>query len=719
MAVIGKIRGLGWKLAFIIGIVLFLFLISSELQNVNGLFNGSKTTLANINGTSISPQDFDKKINENEANFLLNKRDGNQNISEEERQQIREQTWNELKTSTIMDKVYQENGLLVTTEEKLELTQGKFAHPVMKQNFPDPATGGVNSMAVKQFVTSLDKPQEGFEPGQKRKIWTNLEKYIVDDRHNTKYTGLLSKTIYAPKWAGEMLYNDYTTTSDLSVVQLLYGSIPDKDVKIEDQDLKEYLTAHSKKYETKEESRRIKFVTFAVTPSTFDSLEVSKYMSEKFAELKTTDNDTVFINLYSESQYNGQWQRKSEMSGANIDSIFSLSVGGYAGPYYDGMAMKVAKVTNRKMLSDSVQYQQVFFSIKTQEEANAKIVIFDSLFKQLDTLGGDMTAIANAFSEDPANTQQISATEGMKLGGFKGWTTKSMVSPQLAYFLFDNNEGRYMKVQDDKGIYILKVVRDNPTVPAIKVSYLTKSIIPSKETEDGILSTVSKFANDNHDANKFELATKKISPLNTREFTLAENDYQIPGVGISRQLIRWVYEAKKFDVSTPFRVDDKYVVAMVRQIVPKGVPSVDQIKVELTSAVLKEKKAALLSKKVTAAAAKSIDLLASKLGVQVVQIPGVNFANPYVGNLSRNGEPAVVGAAAGLVKGKLSSPIVGNEGVYVLVVNDVKPVPVKDASQYKIYGSGVGQQIASRIVSGIAKAIVEKANITDNRSTFY
>ena len=516
-----------------------------------------------------------------------------------------------------------------------------------------------------------------------------------------------------------MLYNDYTTTSDLSVIQLLYGSIPDKDVKIEDQDLKEYLTAHSKKYETKEESRRIKFVTFAVTPSTFDSLEVSKYMSEKFAELKTTDNDTVFINLYSESQYNGQWQRKSEMSGANIDSIFSLPVGGYAGPYYDGMAMKVAKVTNRKMLSDSVQYQQVFFSIKTQEEANAKIVIFDSLFKQLDTLGGDMTAIANAFSEDPANTQQISATEGMKLGGFKGWTTKSMVSPQLAYFLFDNNEGRYMKVQDDKGIYILKVVRDNPTVPAIKVSYLTKSIIPSKETEDGILSTVSKFANDNHDANKFELATKKISPLNTREFTLAENDYQIPGVGISRQLIRWVYEAKKFDVSTPFRVDDKYVVAMVRQIVPKGVPSVDQIKVELTSAVLKEKKAALLSKKVTAAAAKSIDLLASKLGVQVVQIPGVNFANPYVGNLSRNGEPAVVGAAAGLVKGKLSSPIVGNEGVYVLVVNDVKPVPVKDASQYKIYGSGVGQQIASRIVSGIAKAIVEKANITDNRSTFY
>lgn len=719
MAVIGKIRGLGWKLAFIIGIVLFLFLISSELQNVNGLFNGSKTTLANINGTSISPQDFDKKINENEANFLLNKRDGNQNISEEERQQIREQTWNELKTSTIMDKVYQENGILVTTEEKLELTQGKFAHPVMKQNFPDPATGGVNSMAVKQFVTSLDKPQEGFEPGQKRKIWTNLEKYIVDDRHNTKYTGLLSKTIYAPKWAGEMLYNDYTTTSDLSVIQLLYGSIPDKDVKIEDKDLKEYLTAHSKKYETKEESRRIKFVTFAVTPSTFDSLEVSKYMSEKFAELKTTDNDTVFINLYSESQYNGQWQRKSEMSGANIDSIFSLPVGGYAGPYYDGMAMKVAKVTNRKMLSDSVQYQQVFFSIKTQEEANAKIVIFDSLFKQLDTLGGDMTAIANAFSEDPANTQQISATEGMKLGGFKGWTTKSMVSPQLAYFLFDNNEGRYMKVQDDKGIYILKVVRDNPTVPAIKVSYLTKSIIPSKETEDGILSTVSKFANDNHDANKFELATKKISPLNTREFTLAENDYQIPGVGISRQLIRWVYEAKKFDVSTPFRVDDKYVVAMVRQIVPKGVPSVDQIKVELTSAVLKEKKAALLSKKVTAAAAKSIDLLASKLGVQVVQIPGVNFANPYVGNLSRNGEPAVVGAAAGLVKGKLSSPIVGNEGVYVLVVNDVKPVPVKDASQYKIYGSGVGQQIASRIVSGIAKAIVEKANITDNRSTFY
>lgn len=69
MAIIGKIRGLGWVLAFIIGAVLFLFLISSELQSANNLFRG-KTNLATIEGTSITPQDFDKKVNENEANFF-------------------------------------------------------------------------------------------------------------------------------------------------------------------------------------------------------------------------------------------------------------------------------------------------------------------------------------------------------------------------------------------------------------------------------------------------------------------------------------------------------------------------------------------------------------------------------------------------------------------------------------------------------------------------
>ena len=274
MAIIGKIRGLGWVLAFIIGAVLFLFLISSELQSANSLFRGKKTNLATIEGTSITPQDFDKKVNENEANFLLNQRDKSKNISEEERLQIREQTWNDLKTNTVMEKVFEENGIIVTTDEKLELTEGRFAHPIMKQNFPDPNTGGVNVMQVKQFVTSLDKPQEGFEPGQKRKIWTNLEKYIVDDRHTTKYTTLLSKTIYSPKWAGEMYYNDYTTTSDVKLIQLPYGSVPDKDVKIEEKDLKDYLAAHPKKFENQAESRRIQFITFPVIPSSFEKTPV-------------------------------------------------------------------------------------------------------------------------------------------------------------------------------------------------------------------------------------------------------------------------------------------------------------------------------------------------------------------------------------------------------------------------------------------------------------
>lgn len=718
MAIIGKIRGLGWVLAFIIGAVLFLFLISSELQSANNLFRGKKTNLATIEGTSITPQDFDKKVNENEANFLLNQRDKSKNISEEERLQIREQTWNDLKTNTVMEKVYEDNGIIVTVDEKLELTAGRFAHPVMKQNFPDPATGGVNAMAVKQFVTSLDKPQEGFEPGQKRKIWTNLEKYIVDDRHSTKYTSLLAKTIYSPKWTGEMYYNDYTTTSDVKLIQLPYGSVPDKDVKIEEKDLKDYLSEHPKKFENQAESRRIQFITFPVIPSSYDSAEVATYIADKFNELKTTENDTVFLNLYSENEYDGMWKRKSEMTGSNADSIFNLPVGSYAGPYYDGMAIKVAKVTNRKMLSDSVQYQQIFFSLKSQEEANAKIIIFDSLFKQLDTLGADMALLANAYSDDPDNMQKISETQAMKLGGLKGWTTKAMVSPQIAYALFDNNTGRYMKVQDEKGIYILKVVRDNPTIPAIKVSYLTKSIIPSKTTEDGILAAVAKFANDNHDASKFEASSKKMSGINSREFSLAENDYQIPGLGISRQLVRWVYEAKRYDVSAPIRVEDKYVVAMVKQIIPKGVPSVDQIKEELKLEVMKEKKADILIKKIKAANATNIDVLASKLGVAVTPIPGVNFANPYIGNSNR-GEPAVVGAVAGLAQGKISSPIKGNDGVFVVVVESKKPVPPIDGNQYKVYGNGVGKQIATRVATGINKAIVEKADITDNRSTFY
>ena len=48
---------------------------------------------------------------------------------------------------------------------------------------------------------------------------------------------------------------------------------------------------------------------------------------------------------------------------------------------------------------------------------------------------------------------------------------------------------------------------------------------------------------------------------------------EIPGLGFNRQLVKWIYDAKVGDVSEPFTVDDKYVVAVLTEINEEGTMS--------------------------------------------------------------------------------------------------------------------------------------------------
>ena len=696
---------------------MFLFLIMSEWESGVTIFRGNKNTLGSIDGTSLDRMAFEDKVKTNEDNMQMNKEDQS-SLTEQERQSVREQTWKELLSKTVMDKIYAKNGIQVTTEEQIELLRGDmFPDPMIKQNFTDPNTGQYSGQNVVNFVNSLSQKDGGPEVAKRRVQWDNFKKYIIDNRSTTKYTALITKGMNSPKWMSEMVYNEFTTNVEGKVLQVPYTSIPDASVKIEDADLKAYLNAHQKKYESKTESRKIKFAMFPVLPSKYDSIAVQDWMASKLTDLKTTDNDTTFFNVNSELPYSLDWTRKSELSGAYADSIMSMPVGGIVGPYYDGMSFRIAKVTNKKVLSDSIKYSQIMLTIKSEAEVQSKVKLFDSLFKVLDTLGGDFAALANAYSEDPANSIQVGPNQMMKLGGAKDWATKQTVPANLAYFLLDNDNGRYMRAQEGSNIYILKVTQTKPNTPAVKVSYLTKSIIPSKETEDAILGNVSKFSSDNQKFTAFEASLKKMGPASTREFSVGKNDHNVPGLGMARSMVKWVYESKVGDVSQPFRVDNQYVVVLLDKIKPEGLPNINDIKEELKVEVLKEKKAEMITKKITDAKATTIEALAPKLNASYIPVTGVTLAQPQVGTFGF--EPAVAGAMLGQAKGKMSAPIVGMQGVYVCITDKVNTTPAKTQAEKDGAGTYFLQQSTRSLGQGLSQSIIDNAKLVDNRAEFY
>lgn len=716
MAIIGDIRSRGkWVMLIMVGLGIFLFLIMSEWSSGASIMRGNKSKVAVINGTSVENTDFETQVQQDIDNYQLSRGDRYQ-ASEEERQQIRDQAWKNLTEKIVLGDVYEKNGLQITADEMVVLVRDpQFVDPQVRQAFTDPSTGIFNEAAVANFIQTLDQDQPGTTPGTKRRQWTLFEKSLKENRYRSKYNNLIAKSFYSPKWLNEMLHQEFNKNMETRAVALNYYSIPDSSVKVTEQDLKEYLNSHAKLFEQKNETRQIRYVTFPVNASHYDSLDADKWMSDKIDELKTTENDTMFFSLYSETPFDLKVYKKSEYPSIYADSVFTLPKGATFGPYYEGKQMKLAKVIDKKMLSDSLQVRHILISgqnLKTQAEADVKRALFDSLFRQLDTLGGNFNALANAYSEDPANNDPFT---GLKKGGEQGWVKPGDKPKEYSDAIFLYDEGRIHKVFADNNLYLIQVTRTVPTIPAVRVAFLTKSVIASKTTEDEILGNVTKFTTDNRSKEKFNATADKLPAFRSRQAALGKNDYNVTGIGSGRQVVRWVFEGKKGDVSQPFRVGDQYIVALISDVREKGLPTVEQAKQELEFFVKKEKKAEMLKKKITDAKAANIDALATKLNVPVMGMGPVSFANP---NLNGVGfEPAVAGKAFTMAAGKMSDPIVGNNAVYVIQIDKINAAPpLKD---YSVYAKMMAQRVYQKVANGLSSAIIDKADIEDNRSNFY
>jgi peptidyl-prolyl cis-trans isomerase D len=185
------------------------------------------------------------------------------------------------------------------------------------------------------------------------------------------------------------------------------------------------------------------------------------------------------------------------------------------------------------------------------------------------------------------------------------------------------------------------------------------------------------------------------------------------GLTNARELVRWAYNAKKGDVSSIVTVDKKHAIAYLESIRVKGLPDLDAVKEDVKLAYTKEKKFELLSKKITDAKAATIDDLAAKFGKAVLQADKASILNP---GLATGYEPAVVAAGVYAAQGKLSAPVLGNGGVYVVQkIGGVDPPKATDLTMYK----GQLQQQLSRKSNRAVEALKKLANIDDSRSEFF
>lgn len=711
MAIIGTIRKRSGLVVFLIGAAIVGFLVMDATNSQFSVLKGRKDSVAKVDGEKITYAEYNQKYEDNVKNMEAQMR--GMAIGDDQRNYLRNQTWNEMVNDIIFKRVYDKLGIGVTPEEMNDLaTSPEYASPQMKQQFSNPQTHQFDPSEVRLFLSRLDQDPEGVEPGTIRRQWLAFEAQMKKMQFQQKYNNLISKGLFVPDWLAQQTYDDQNRSIDLKFVQLPYSEVNDADVKVTDADLQKYIDDHAAKYRQEDETRKLVYVTFDINPSAADSMKTYQDMLQKkqeFAEQKTTSDDSTYVKIYSETPFDDAYYDKDKISSPVKDSLFTEPVRSVIGPYLDGGSYKLAKICDRKMISDSVHVREIVLSFAnytgSQDAFNARFKQVDSIYQQLDSLHGDFAAFAMAFSDDGASKMK---------GGDIGWVkqgAKDKAYNDLIFFHAQKGKIYKVPVQSENAIHLVQVVDERPSKMGVEVAYLSEEIVPSSETMKNIYSEATNFASDNQAEAKFMEASRKLNAKTVE--ALKQEDFSVMGLGSARDLVKWAFKAKKGEVSPVFTVEKKLVVAMLDAIRPKGLQQLDAVRDQVKPEVVKEKKFEILAKKITDAHANSIDELAGKLGKTAMEANNVTFANP---NMNGMFEPDVVAVALGTPVGKMSGPVKGTSGAFVVQTVSVREPSV--TTNYSAIAQQLEQQLQSK--SRYASEVQKKlAKIDDTRSDFF
>lgn len=705
MSVIQRIRDkyAAWIIA-LIALSLIAFILMDAKGGIGRAANSGGSTLGKVNGEKIDKVEFEKKISMMQANY------GQQAPP---REQLMGQVWQQSIDDIVMNQEYEKLGLQYTPKELNDELFGANPPQWLSSQFKDKVTGAYDANAAKQAFAQIKKDKERAEGINDAYITPTISQGL-----KAKYMALISNSSYVPKWMAERSLAEQSTVAKISYVSVPYSSITDTTLKVSDAEVKEYINKHQPDFKQDEASRSISYVSFNANPSGDDTAKVMAQIMNLKNDFTNAQKAEVFIGrVGSEVAFFDGYTLGSKMQVPNADSIKNLANGQTFGPYLDGKNFVIAKMIDRRTIPDSAKVRHIL--VKTGDKG--QITLPDSIAKiRIDSIaaaaqsGADFNALVQKSSDDEGskNTKGEYTFASSQFGG---------ISKEFAEVAFYGNVGDKKVVKVENGTYsgyhyIEVLAQQNPGI-GYKVAYLAKPIDASQETINNANSLAAQFAAESRTKELFEENAKKQSLQVGNIAEVKENDTQVLGLGDNRSFVRWVYESKAGDVSEPFEVNDKYIVAVTTAISEKGLMSVAKARPSAEPLIMNEKKALQIINTKFKGTITDINQAATAAGTMVMTADSISFSQGFIPNLGN--EPKITGVAFNkAMQGKVSEPIAGNAGVYIVKAEGVRAVPNTTMDAVALRQQMENQQ---KQMGGYRsmEALKKSADIKDNRFAFY
>lgn len=715
MAVLGKIRSKGAILVGAISLALIAFLAGDAARSCEGMKGESHQQIGKILGENISVQEYQKLFDEYQSAIKFTmQRD---NLSEQELNQVKDQVWQQLVSSRVLEADAKKVGLTVT-EKEIENVLSEGTNPVLTQTpFVNQQTGRFDVNALKQFFDSYNKAKAAKSPelDQMQAVydyWLFVEKNLRTQLLGQKYQALLASCVLSNKAEATMAFKDNNEESQIQLASLAYSSVKDADVKISDDDLKAKYDELKPAFRQSVETRDIKFVDYQIKASAADRKVVAKEMNDFQHQLATaTDPSGVISKSGSEISYLGlPVSSKAYQQYPDIASkIDSLSVG-TTGVFENSQdnTLNVIRVFSKAQLPDSVQFRQISVGAATPDEARAKA---DSIQKAL-AGGADFESLAKRYGQ----TGEKAWFTGQQ---YEMAPTMSVDNRTFVNALLNGEVNATQNLALTQGNVILQVLDKKAFTTKTTAAIIKKPIDFSKDTRSNAYNKFSEFVAKSSSVAELEKNASKsgyrVQSLND----LSTAEHYVGGIQGTHDALKWLFSAKQGEISPLYECgdNDHLLVVALTAVHPQGYRPWDdaQVKEVLKREVMKDKKAEMLMAKLKGV--NSIAAAQSK-GAKVSTVNQITFSAPAFVQATGSVEPALSGAVAGTAAGKFSkAPVKGNAGVYVFQV--VKKA-MRAGSKYN--EAMVMQQTAQmnmQLISNFMQDLILKANVVDNRYLFF
>lgn len=712
MATLQKIRSKGPLLVIVIGLALFAF-IAGDAWKVLQPHQG-KQDVGEVNGEVLSAQDYQKMVDE--LSEVIKLTNGLNSLTEDQLNNVKDQVWQSYVNNKLIAEQAEKLGLKVTDAEiQSIIDQG--THPLLMQTpFRNPQTGMFDKDMLKIFLVDYanlnasQMPAQYVEYYQKMgAFWQFVEKTLAQSTLAEKYQNLVTKSLISNPVAAEDAFNSRTEQSDLLLAGVPYSSINDSTVQVSDSEIKDRYNEKKEQFKQLVETRDIRYIDVKVVPSDADRKAVEKEVTEYSNQLASTTADfgTFVRSTGSSVNYSDVPVSKSVFPADVASRLDSTNVNEVYGPYYNQTddSFNAFKLLAKVSSPDSIQFRQIQVYADTEEKTKT---LADSIYNALKG-GADFAAVAKIYGQTgEATWVNAQSWEGSELDADNSKFINTLLN-QPVNELANLNMGQ--------ANLILQVMNKKSMQTKYKVAVVKREVEFSKETYNAAYNKFSQFVAQNTTIDSMVKNAEESGYTLMPRTDLSSAEHYVGGVRSTREALKWIFAAKPGEVSPLYECgeNDHLMVVALDKIHEAGYRDINSVAEMLRAEIRRDKKAEKIMEEM-----KKYNSIAQVKGMKDAvsdSVKHVTFSAPAYISVTRSSEPVIGAVAAKTAANKVSAPIKGNGGVYMIQVYAKEKGSEKfDAKQEETTLTNMAVRIAG---NQLINDLYQKAKVVDQRYLFF